>query len=298
MKERLPYEESIKDQLNDLPIPDEGQAWQKMELLLDKDDDRRRIIPPIFTGCLGWGLLLLVGLFAFWFFVHPEKWFASKQEAVNRSFTSDTTSQVQMEVPEKTDEVMDPATVPVDRPADEKLYRNPGDSNGVVKDKSTQAGPTPLDPRKGKPVVRTASKQEKLSGSVEKGRKKNIGIRITSTSHSDLPNLKENIPAKGKKPGEYPGNDHPDSITVKKALEKNPDSSKTFDTRPEIKTDTAVIIKQPGDSVIQKSPGDSVNKKDSLQIKIPEKKKVYFSAGIGLQQQIPVAGQKANPYNI
>ena len=59
MKERLPYEESIKDQLNDLPIPDEGQAWQKMELLLDKDDDRRRIIPPIITGCLGWGLLTL-----------------------------------------------------------------------------------------------------------------------------------------------------------------------------------------------------------------------------------------------
>jgi hypothetical protein len=299
MKERLPYEESIKEQLNSLPIPDEDQSWQKMELLLDKDDDRRRIIPPIFTGCLGWGLLLLIGLFAFWFFVHPEKWFASKQEAINKSSTSDTTSQVQKEVPVKTDETMNPAAVPGGSPAEEKLYKNPGDSNDVVKDKSTGNTRTKMEPRKDKPIVSTASKQKKLSGSVKQRQKKDIGTKKTSTSNTALRNRNENKPVIERKQGEYPGNDLPDSIRVKRTSVKRPDTAIAFETRSIINTDTSVVIKKvERDSVRQNSPADSANKKDSIQKKIPEKKKFYFSAGIGLQQQIPVAGQKSNPYNI
>ena len=299
MKERLPYEESIKEQLNDLPVPDEGQAWQKMELLLDKDDDRRRIIPPIFTGCLGWGLLLLIGLIAFWFFVHPEKWFASKQEAVNKSSTSDTTSQVQKEVPGKTDEFEPPGSVPGDIPEEEKLYKNPGDSNDVVKDKNTGAGPISINLRKEKLVVSTTSKQEKLSKSAGLNRQKNYGIKNTTTLRKDLRNRNGNKPRMEKKPGEYPHNDQSDTINVKRTSEKRMDHPLPFDNPSATNTDTSLIIKKvEKDSVIQKSPEDSTSKKDSIQKKTPEKKKIYFSAGIGLQQQIPVGGQKANPYNI
>src|SRR5688572_11284159 len=74
MNDKLPYEESLEQQLKDLPLPDEEQSWQKMKALLEDDDDDR-IIPPIFLkGCMGWGLLLFVVLLAIWLIVGPEKW--------------------------------------------------------------------------------------------------------------------------------------------------------------------------------------------------------------------------------
>src|SRR4051812_48190056 len=72
---KLPYEELMDEQMRDLPVPDQEQAWEKMQLLLDKDDDDR-IIPPIFLrGCFGWSLFMVLLLAIFWFTVHPEKWF-------------------------------------------------------------------------------------------------------------------------------------------------------------------------------------------------------------------------------
>ena len=41
MNDKLPYEESLEQQLNDLPLPDEEQSWQKMKALLEDDDDDR-----------------------------------------------------------------------------------------------------------------------------------------------------------------------------------------------------------------------------------------------------------------
>ena len=61
MNERLPYEEELAKQLEDLHLPDENVAWEDMRRRLekDKDDDSVIITPPI-KGCLGYGLLLLL----------------------------------------------------------------------------------------------------------------------------------------------------------------------------------------------------------------------------------------------
>jgi hypothetical protein len=72
MSERLPYEEMDR-QFNDLPLPDEEASWQKMKELLDDDDDDI-IPPPVFLrSCLGWGILLLIGLIVAWLVIRPEK---------------------------------------------------------------------------------------------------------------------------------------------------------------------------------------------------------------------------------
>src|SRR5690349_5393315 len=80
MNERQPYEENIKSRLNDLPIPDEDQAWQKMKLLLDDDDDDRIPPPILLRSCMGWGLMLLTALIIVWLVFHPERQFYSKNK--------------------------------------------------------------------------------------------------------------------------------------------------------------------------------------------------------------------------
>lgn len=40
MNKKLPYEEAFNRQMNDLPSPHEDESWQKMKMLLDKNDKR------------------------------------------------------------------------------------------------------------------------------------------------------------------------------------------------------------------------------------------------------------------
>ena len=59
MKTKLPYEDALQQQFEDLPLPGENQSWQQMEQLLNKD--KKRFLPPFF---LQYGLLCLLAL---WF---------------------------------------------------------------------------------------------------------------------------------------------------------------------------------------------------------------------------------------
>ena len=59
MKTKLPYEDALQQQFEDLPLPGENQSWQQMEQLLNKD--KKRLLPPFF---LQYGLLCLLAL---WF---------------------------------------------------------------------------------------------------------------------------------------------------------------------------------------------------------------------------------------
>ena len=63
MQNNLPYEQHIKEQGNNMPVPDIDMAWHEMELLLDKKDDDAVIIPWYKRiGCMLPALLLFVGL--------------------------------------------------------------------------------------------------------------------------------------------------------------------------------------------------------------------------------------------
>jgi len=73
MRKHFPYEE-IDDNFNDLSLPDEEAAWQKMKELLNKDDrDKRRILPFLFRTLAGWTILLLVGITVALLLIRPEK---------------------------------------------------------------------------------------------------------------------------------------------------------------------------------------------------------------------------------
>src|SRR5215213_5701937 len=82
VNKKLPYEELLHHQLNDLPVPDKEQSWQKMKQLLENDDDDRIVPPVLMRGCFGWSLLSIALLVIFWLVVHPERWW--KNESISK----------------------------------------------------------------------------------------------------------------------------------------------------------------------------------------------------------------------
>lgn len=76
------------------------------------------------------------------------------------------------------------------------------------------------------------------------------------------------------------------------------DTANPIDTTDLVDTadlaDTAVIKPITKDSVIKPGPASSTDKKATDSAK---KNQVFFSAGLTMQQQLPVAGQKSTPYN-
>ena len=83
MNERLPYEEELSKQLNDLQLPDEDVSWKDMERRLNDDSDDGVIVPPLQRGCLGYSLLLILLALAIWLIVKPGKWPWNKNEKSN-----------------------------------------------------------------------------------------------------------------------------------------------------------------------------------------------------------------------
>ena len=82
MNKRLPYEEELSKQLNDLPLPDENVSWEDMKRRLDEDNDDGVIIPPAQRGCLGYSLLLILLAVVIWLIVRPDKWSWNNQKNI------------------------------------------------------------------------------------------------------------------------------------------------------------------------------------------------------------------------
>src|SRR6185436_4431166 len=76
MNDRLPYEEQLAQQWNDLPLPDENMAWDDMKRRLEEDDNDR-IIPIWLRGCGLWALVGIVLIAIGWWFVNKQ---ANKQQ--------------------------------------------------------------------------------------------------------------------------------------------------------------------------------------------------------------------------
>jgi hypothetical protein len=290
MNERLPYEEMMDQQWNDLPIPNQEQSWEKMKLLLDEDDDRRRIIPPILLpGCGGWALILLAVLIGFWFLAHPERWFSHENKS-----------------------------------AQQKENRS-ADSSGLTKANAISIdtiNPLPVDKKE---AVAIQQKNQHLPGTNETGdstvsasvqqklNDNHIAVSTKAIIRSDQNQGKQAQSGSGQKihKGLQPAKKGIRVTRGETGQEKiNRDTVKTqgravFENGSK-KIDTMVNSRDTGFVKPLTRQADST-KKDSAKTKTPpvektiteeQKKKFYFSSGIGLQQQIPMNGQKATPYNI
>lgn len=87
MSERLPYEEQLRQQWDDLPLPDENRAWEDMKQRLEEEDDDK-IVFWWRRGCMLWGFLLLGLLGLGWWLLQPQQWFTDKKESINTTVGS------------------------------------------------------------------------------------------------------------------------------------------------------------------------------------------------------------------
>ncbi|MEO8404242.1 MAG: hypothetical protein ABI480_06595 [Chitinophagaceae bacterium] len=302
MSERLPYEQQLAQQWSELPLPDENMAWADMKRRLEEDDDDG-IIVWWRRGCALWGLLLLLLLVIGWFFFRHEKWFVSDSK------------KPQTVIEKKDDTEKNKVT------GDDSVHFSETSTNTNISEDDKVKYPATITndhTASGTTTVDTLSKQ-KIDPSVPTGRTR-LPDDIQTETLSRNP-----VPAKNRR------------IRTQKDISQatsrnnmtiggNGNRKKTSVTTSYTKTDTitASVIKQDksgNDSVltdisktIVAAPQkiDTVKAKDSLKRTViatlppTEKKeakkdstkpKFFFSAGIALQQQLPINGQKLVPYN-
>jgi hypothetical protein len=282
MSERLPYEEQLSQQWNDLPLPDENMAWADMKRRLEEDDDKP-FLPFWLRGCAGWGLLGILFLAIGWWIVRPEKWFKARQgheqvntvnerkvnssidTVFNRTDSLTTTADNgDVDNVEKSKPVMDKTktTDPAEKIATDNV-KYPRDSGKLIR-----------------PAVTVINKKEGGTGQKHKTENDNSKIK-----NKPLVHIKEEGSDKEKQ--------QKDPVAIRIQPKEVRIDSLTAIKKPVASTDTTQ--KQKTDSVKQIIKQEEPVKKPKTDS--TKKKRLEFSAGIGLQQQLPVAGQKSVPYN-
>jgi hypothetical protein len=292
MSERLPYEEQLAQQLNDLPLPDENMAWADMKRRLDDDDDKG-IIPIWLRGCGFWGLLAVILLAIGWWIVRPDKWWKKEQATENIKTTENEKSRTNTAIRLNTEDSGRNVEGPVQGKAGRKNTSITSSIDSLqipANDQSTRS----LQ-KKDEIVLKTIN---------------NIPTR-NSKSNAKTPTLiQEDGKKQLKKKNERQVNDNVDRSVQRRGINK--DEKKDI----EIKNNPVNTGKDPGvatttvppnkkDSVVAPTLIDPVLKKDSISAaKTNEVKKdsskpksISFSAGLAMHQLVPIDGQKLNPYN-
>ena len=260
MSEHLPYE-NVDPELNDLPLPDENESWQKMKEMLDRDDDDGHIIPPVlFKSCFGWGMLLLAGLTVAWLVVRPDKWWNEKE---NHSSSSEVQKQTSKQSSLETSTI---------------------NSNSLVKKQKSYKLPDRIQERKYQLTQQPTGYLDQFNNSVNSTPKTKRSTTVAKGKISETNNSFR------QRPGGFAEN-QPDKVSGIPV---------TNQTGKAIRVDSSLTTANqqnatPQDSVKRKSLTQPVD--STIQKKTQPQKKLIVAAGLGLQQQIPIAGQTTVPYS-
>ncbi len=331
MSERLPYEDSIHDQLNDLPLPNEDRSWEQMRKLLEEDDDNR-VPPPIFLrGCLGWGLLLLLVLGGLWLWLRPEKWLHKKETSTTQTATgpktitpsapaaspSSPSSSTPPSIPADkspaksgSDHPLSPVDTDSAVPLSQKHPSSTEDEDlvdtHIIDDHNPPSHPTGHSKTKsktftGKNKNRINTGEHDLSNQTSQTGKREPRTNTVKASAKNTVTHKKTVKASTKhpvaaRPSKAAGEpqqpavtnswkaDSPGTATM--GIPQSPVTTKSDTLK---KTDTVKKSVNP-------PTADSV-KRATERLQKKKKGSYYVSAGIGLQQQIPIAGQNTTSYN-
>lgn len=287
MNERLPYEEQINQQLNELPLPDENRAWADMKRRLEEDDDDG-IVVWWRRGCMLWGLLLLVLLATGWWFLKPHEWFHSKtikEEIKTEKQNKNSPGKINGDdtVVIRTNEIPGPQTQQ--------------ESIAVRVNKDSARGNETVKRENSSRIKANETIKEQFEITVIRPSRKNASKKIAGRPIKDK-EKEQQQPVK-KQTGEMQDTEPVQQVTVDKhqPIDNKTDLVAKKDSFLLNKIDSAITTpkndslrktEQKNDSVIV----NSIVKKDTS-----VKKPIFFSAGIAIHQQLPVAGQQLTPYN-
>lgn len=259
MSERLPYEEQLPQQLRDFPLPDEDAAWADMKRRLEEDDDDG-IIVWWRKGCAGLGLLLVALIVTgWWFFTRHDRGEHHKEPVIPRKDLPVTADTVKnLSVTGRAD------TAIVSK--DISVMADP--SSRIATDKVNSSIP------QNQAVATTENR--KGSGKEQKPDKP---VQVARDSSSEQkPAITSSVINKPDDTGKLAGSVNDSSVIHRAQVFIAGDSSNK-------KTDPTKKITAP------------VNKDSAKKEKKSSSAEYSISGGLGLTQQLPIAGQKAVPYS-
>ena len=269
---------------DDMPLPNQEEAWQKMKLLLDKEEERR-LVPFWFWRYALLGLLLFGTATGGYFLLNRT---GDKQ-------TGRMPVEKDLQQPENTQE---------------KIQTKPGKATGELPALSV-AKKKEMENKTVQQNKTTAAVEEKEEGKNRialpqiQGTKANNSSAINQAARSfskkqTLPN-KPSLPTKKMPADGYSekekeeakivsANKEPFFLPNRDSLQKRTDSTKQLMIAAEKKDSTSTRdTATAAPPVVSNSAGEKKPKKKSHSL---------FSAGVGLQQAIAVNGQQSSSYNL
>jgi hypothetical protein len=285
MSERLPYEQQLSQQWHDLPLPDENMAWADMKRRLEEDDD----ITPIAwwrRGCGLWALLLLVVMALGWWLFRPEKWLVGKNKKQESSL------QPSIDSTKKESNNRNEITI------EQNDNDNTTDGNKIT---GTSQGTNDKNPVE-KPST-TINERIVVPGRESTGADVCLNVKPSRPrkKKSDQPGARipgNNIPATII---DKPGNNEEDKINPSVPITTDTAFVKRDTPRPvkpvTMIADTAIVKTIVSDTAKKTTTPDAPVSSKNPKQDSAKQKFTFFSAGIAINQQLPVAGQTATPYN-
>jgi len=284
MSELLPYEEQLAGKLANLPLPDEDKGWDAMRKMLEEDDDDGGIIPPVNRGCRTWGaILLLIALVAG---IVTLTW---KKHTVNQTDAPHNTTTIKDSgFAGKTPVKTDTATIAGNTPTADTTINTTARPGTAKQPADDVAQPAQQSTSK---RAASAYTGKRMAVRVDKKQQQQPYNNPGKTGNTPPPvrQIAEPLTSTGIEPykpvSQPPGNaaivpgDNKSPVTGKDTVARNDTTGKPVAAL----TDTAH-----NNSNTKKPPEDDDSNDDN---------KVWFSAGLALQQLIPVDGQKAVPYS-
>lgn len=284
MSERLPYEEQLTHQWDALPLPDENLAWADMKRRLDKDEDRK---PMAWwrSGCLLYGLLLLAILAGGWLLLKPAKWFNKNKENAVTSINKENRKPQTISSPS-------PDTVVLD------LNKSKVKDTAMVLKEEEKISTDNLSIALANKTESTSNKHQLVEASDLKPKDKLVQSTVTKSSKPVVKSKKEKQstqPVQKNNP-----NNKPEPIVTQAVTTSNPvlDKADSIATGKTVSiTDTVSVVAKRDTVRKLDPPNDTLTTTKESKSKTKEKKPIFYSAGIAMHQQLPVAGQGFTPYN-
>ncbi len=284
MSRKRSFEDSLKRKMNELPVPDENESWQKMKQLLDDNKKRKPFV--LFKKEKITGATMLLLFLCLWLMISPEKMkHGSMADPLKRQVSEKEKNQK-----EKTNEV---ATG--NRLSEKKADKKNTDSNHL-----SSAMQVPTDKETASVQPYNISDKNKLTTS----HKKQFDVRkkpsfIATSSRKNFFN------ADHFKPNDYDIKKRRHNFSSQNSVTLQ---DKTFilgsstETIADIDKDNN-FFSFADDNSSRKMPviNDSLQKASAItttktMISIKKRKAYFIEAGIGLQQQIPLNGQMIVSY--
>ncbi len=275
MNERLPYETQLPAKWDELPLPDENKAWDDMRRRLEEDNDGGAIAWWR-RGCVLWGSLLLVFLATGWW------WMQSKQNDSNKNQKSN-----QVIVHENKTGKDDPANVVNPKIKAKDTTGTTGSKELTQSDQGEAGNPINNELINFRPGNRNKKERQEDAVFVTKtGATKRRAQSETKKQQRQPDGVQDEIPGKAVSAVSnnisLTGNENNSTSVSLENIDNKFDSVS-------IKIQAAPLNEKKSDTVIQKT--GNVNEDSS------RKKPLFFSIGIAMYQQLPVAGQKFVPYS-